>query len=151
MLYEVITHRGLGACRGSLVRFTAAAACVITSYSIHYTKLYDSGRSKNVIVLPNGENVYPEVIEHKINTHGWVVESLVLENNGQIEAWIYPDYEYVDEQTAGANRADRRAFIAQLLRITSYNVCYTKLLRSASTRSGPSAPANWSRRWRPGW
>jgi len=77
--------------------------------------LHISGRSKNVIVLPNGENVYPEVIEHKINTHGWVVESLVLENNGQIEAWIYPDYEYVDEQTAGANRADRRAFIAQLL------------------------------------
>lgn len=77
--------------------------------------LHISGRSKNVIVLPNGENVYPEAIEHKINTYSWVVESLVLENNTQVEAWIYPDYEYIDEQTAGSNRADRRAFIAQLL------------------------------------
>ena len=77
--------------------------------------LHISGRSKNVIVMPNGENVYPEAIEHKINTYGWVVESLVLENSGQVEAWIYPDYEFIDEQTAGANRADRRAFIGKLL------------------------------------
>jgi len=81
----------------------------------NHGNLHIRGRSKNVIVLANGENVYPEVIEHKINTYGWVVECLVLENNGQVEAWIYPDYEYIDEQTAGASRADRRAFIGQLL------------------------------------
>lgn len=77
--------------------------------------LYVRGRSKNVIVLPSGENVYPEAIEHKINTYPWVTESLVLENNGQVEAWIYPDYEFVDEQTAGGSRLDRRAHIENLL------------------------------------
>ncbi len=77
--------------------------------------LHVRGRSKNVIVLANGENVYPEVIEHKINTFPWVVESLVLENNGQVEAWIYPDYEFIDEQTSGGSRIDRRTYIENLL------------------------------------
>ena len=77
--------------------------------------LHVRGRSKNLIVLPSGENVYPEVIEHKINTYPWVTESLVLENNGQVEAWIYPDYEFIDEQTAGGTRLDRRAHIESLL------------------------------------
>ena len=77
--------------------------------------LHVRGRSKNVIVLASGENVYPEAIEHKINTNTWVVESLVLENNGQVEAWIYPDYEFIDEQTAGGSRIDRRTYIENLL------------------------------------
>jgi long-chain acyl-CoA synthetase len=47
-----------------------------------------------------------------------VVESLVLENNGQIEAWIYPDYEFIDEQTAGGSRTDRRTYIENLLEST---------------------------------
>jgi long-chain acyl-CoA synthetase len=77
--------------------------------------LHVCGRSKNVIVLASGENVYPEAIEHKINTSPWVVESLVVENNGQIEAWIYPDYEFIDEQTSGSSRSDRRSYIENLL------------------------------------
>lgn len=77
--------------------------------------LHVSGRSKNVIVLPNGENVYPEAIEHKLNAYHWVVESLLVENNGQMEAWVYPDYEFIDDQTAGSSRADRRAYIENLL------------------------------------
>jgi long-chain acyl-CoA synthetase len=77
--------------------------------------LHVCGRSKNVIVLPSGENVYPEAIEHKLNTYNWVVESLVLENSGQVEAWIYPDYEYIDEQTAGDSRGDRRSYLENLL------------------------------------
>ena len=77
--------------------------------------LYVRGRSKNVIVLASGENVYPEAIEHKINTFNWVVESLVLENNSQIEAWVYPDYEFIDDQTSGESRLDRRAYIENLL------------------------------------
>ncbi|MGB3224680.1 MAG: AMP-binding protein [Desulforhopalus sp.] len=77
--------------------------------------LHVCGRSKNIIVLSNGENVYPEAIEHKLNTYHWVVESLLIENNGQIEAWIYPDYEFIDDQTAGSSRAERRAFIENLL------------------------------------
>lgn len=84
--------------------------------------LHVCGRSKNVIVLANGENVYPEAIEHKLNTYHWVVESLLIENNGQIEAWVYPDYEFIDEQTAGSSRVDRRTYIENLLESTRTEV-----------------------------
>jgi long-chain acyl-CoA synthetase len=76
--------------------------------------LHVKGRSKNVIVMANGENVYPEAVEHKINTCHWVVESLVMENSGQLEAWVYPDYEFIDEVTAGKGRSERRAYIENL-------------------------------------
>jgi long-chain acyl-CoA synthetase len=80
--------------------------------------LHVRGRSKNVIVMANGENIYPEAIEHKLNTFHWVVESLVLENSGQLEAWVYPDYEFIDEATAGKGRAERREHIERLLEST---------------------------------
>ena len=73
--------------------------------------LHIRGRSKNVIVMANGENVYPEPIEHKINVYSWVVESLVVENNGKLDAWIYPDYEFIDEKTDGQSRVKRREYI----------------------------------------
>ncbi len=76
------------------------------------------GRSKSVIVLANGENIYPETIEHKLNRYPLLVESLVLENRGKIEAWVYPDYDFIDEVTAGQSREQRHVYItAQLEQI----------------------------------
>jgi long-chain acyl-CoA synthetase len=77
--------------------------------------LHVCGRSKNVIVLANGENVYPEAIEHKINGHHWVVESLIVCNDDRLEAWVYPDYEFIDAQTAGSSRSDRHRYLDNLL------------------------------------
>jgi len=77
--------------------------------------LHIKGRSKSVIVLSNGENVYPEAIEHKINAYPFVVESLVVENRGMLEAWVYPDYEFIDSKTEGQNRSRRHQYIAGLL------------------------------------
>ncbi len=74
--------------------------------------LFIKGRSKSVIVLSNGENIYPEAIEHKVNSFPFVVESLVVENRGMLEAWVYPDYEFIDSKTAGQNRTQRHQFIA---------------------------------------
>ncbi len=76
------------------------------------------GRSKSVIVLANGENIYPETIEHKLNRYPLLVESLVLENRGKIEAWVYPDYDFIDEVTSGQSREQRHIYItAQLEQI----------------------------------
>jgi len=76
--------------------------------------LHIKGRSKSVIVLSNGENVYPEAIEHNINSYPFVVESLVVENRGLLEAWVYPDYEFVDSKTAGQSRTQRHQYISGL-------------------------------------
>ena len=77
--------------------------------------LHIRGRSKSVIVLSSGENIYPEAIEHKLNAYPFVVESLVVENNNLLEAWIYPDYEYIDAQTTGQSRQQRHQYITAAL------------------------------------
>lgn len=77
--------------------------------------LFISGRSKSVIVLSSGENIYPEAIEHKLNAFPFVMESLVVENNGLLEALIYPDYEYLDSKTQGQTMAMRQEYLNRLL------------------------------------
>lgn len=49
------------------------------------------GRSKNMILRPDGQNIYPEEIEDKLNNEPLVLESLVLEKEGRLEALIVPD------------------------------------------------------------
>lgn len=80
-----------------------------------FGNLHIKGRCKNIIVMANGENIYPEAIEHKVNAYHWVVESLVVEDSGRLNAWIYPDYEYIDEITAGQSRVQRREYLYGLL------------------------------------
>ncbi len=54
--------------------------------------LYIKGRSKSMILGPSGQNIYPEEIESSINNMPYVVESLVIEDEGKIVALIYPDF-----------------------------------------------------------
>lgn len=75
--------------------------------------LYIKGRSKSVIVLSHGENIYPEVIEEKINAFAQVVESLVVANQDRIEALVYLDYEQVDR--VSNTRDEQRRYVEQLL------------------------------------
>jgi len=60
--------------------------------------LFLTGRKKNLIITPNGENVSPEEIENKIGANRVVQEILVRDSEGVIEAEIYPDYEYVEKK-----------------------------------------------------
>ena len=53
-----------------------------------------TGRKKNLIITPNGENVSPEEIENKLSEKRIIQEVLVRESQGVIEAEIFPDYEY---------------------------------------------------------
>ncbi len=59
--------------------------------------LYIIGRCKNVIVAASGENIYPEEVESKLNEHGGVLESLVLETGGQITARVVLNPEYLEK------------------------------------------------------
>ncbi len=58
--------------------------------------IYIKGRSKNMILGPSGQNIYPEEIESVLNNNEYVQECLVRDNDGKIEALIYPDYEMAD-------------------------------------------------------
>jgi long-chain acyl-CoA synthetase len=55
--------------------------------------LYLRGRSKTMILGGNGQNIYPEEIEAKLNNLYLVMESLVIERGGKLTALVYPDYE----------------------------------------------------------
>ncbi len=54
--------------------------------------LFIKGRSKCMILGPSGQNIYPEEMESVINSLSYVVDSLVIEDNGGLTALVYPDY-----------------------------------------------------------
>lgn len=53
--------------------------------------VYIKGRCKNMLLSTNGQNIYPEEIESKLNNMPYVNESLVIMNQGKLVALIYPD------------------------------------------------------------
>ena len=66
--------------------------------------LYITGRKKNLIILSNGKNVYPEEIENVLSTTPGVLEIVVYEGQSRrgishnaIVAEIYPDTEYLEK------------------------------------------------------
>ena len=54
--------------------------------------LFIKGRTKCMILGPSGQNIYPEEVETVINSQPYVVDSLVIEDNGGLTALIYPDF-----------------------------------------------------------
>jgi len=56
-------------------------------------RLYIKGRMKNTIVGSSGENIYPEDIESVINNSQFVIESLVIEEDGFLVAKVLLDIE----------------------------------------------------------
>ena len=60
--------------------------------------LFIKGRLKNMILGPNGENIYPEEIEAIINEDEQVLESLVFQRDDKLMARVHLNYEALDEQ-----------------------------------------------------
>ncbi|TRX72692.1 AMP-binding protein [Carboxylicivirga sp. M1479] len=60
--------------------------------------IYIKGRSKNMLLGASGQNIYPEEIEATITSMEYVQECLVRDNDGKLEALIYPDYEATDAE-----------------------------------------------------
>ena len=46
-----------------------------------------------MLLGPNGQNIYPEEIEDKLNSMLMVSESIIVQRNNRLEALIHPDYE----------------------------------------------------------
>lgn len=58
--------------------------------------IYIRGRSKTMLLSSNGQNIFPEEIESKLNNLPFVLESLIIERNKKLVALVYPDYEGLD-------------------------------------------------------
>ena len=53
--------------------------------------IFIHGRSKNMILGPSGQNIYPEELEDKLNSLPCVVESIVVDRDHKLVALVYPD------------------------------------------------------------
>lgn len=51
------------------------------------------GRSKNLLLGANGQNIYPEEIEDKLNNLPYVAESIVVQQNDKLVGLVYPDFD----------------------------------------------------------
>ena len=68
--------------------------------------LFIKGRTKCMILGPSGQNIYPEEVETALNSQPYVVDSLVIEDDGGLTALIYPDF-----QQGTKDGMDQRAFL----------------------------------------
>ena len=55
--------------------------------------VFIKGRIKNMLLGANGQNIYPEEIEDKLNSMTLVSESIIVQRDQKIVALIHPDYE----------------------------------------------------------
>ena len=59
------------------------------------------GRSKNMLLGSNGQNIYPEEIEDKLNSLPYVTESIVVQRDNKLVGLVFPDYD--EAKIAGLN------------------------------------------------
>ncbi len=69
--------------------------------------LFIRGRKKTMILGPNGQNIYPEEIEEKLNNMPYVIESLVISQEEKLVALIYPDWEQMSQAHISSAEIDR--------------------------------------------
>jgi long-chain acyl-CoA synthetase len=56
-----------------------------------FGNVFINGRSKNMLLSANGQNIYPEEIEDKLNSMALVMESIVVQRDAKLVALVHPD------------------------------------------------------------
>ena len=72
--------------------------------------IFIKGRSKNMILSANGQNIYPEEIEAVVNNQPYVIESVVVDRGARLVALIY-----MDAEKAKSEGVDLEAYKAQIM------------------------------------
>lgn len=73
--------------------------------------VFIKGRSKNMLLGANGQNIYPEEIEDKLNSLPMVLECVVIQKGEKLYALVYPDMEQVKALKLGED--DLKAIMEQ--------------------------------------
>ena len=85
--------------------------------------IYIKGRSKNMILSANGQNIYPEEIEAEVNNQPYVIESVVIDRGTRLVALVY-----TDQDKMKAEGVDVEAFKKDLMTAVNANMpAYSKL------------------------
>ena len=83
-------------------------------------RLFIKGRSKAMILSSNGQNVYPEEIEDKLNNLPAVVESVVVGRKGKIVALVFPDTDYLKKNNLSVEQQMADNLIALNKKLPQY-------------------------------
>jgi long-chain acyl-CoA synthetase len=84
--------------------------------------IFIKGRTKNMILGPSGQNIYPEEIEARIMNLHYISECVIVERDGKLVAKVYPDHEAMKEHhikmenLAGVMEENRKKLNADLPR-----------------------------------
>ncbi len=105
------------------------------------------GRSKNMLLGPSGQNIYPEEIEDKLNNMPFVSECIVIQQSDhRLAALIYPDFEDafghgMDEAAIAAKMEENRAALnaelpaySQIARVKIYHEEFEKTPKKSIKR-----------------
>ena len=82
--------------------------------------IFIKGRSKNMLLSANGQNIYPEEIEDKLNSMAMVSESIIVQKDDHLVALVYPDMDeaenlgFTDEDLENIMEQNRQNLNAQL-------------------------------------
>ncbi len=76
-----------------------------------YGNVFINGRSKNMLLGPSGQNIYPEEIEDKLNSMTMVVESIVVQRDTKLVALVHPDMD--EAQNLGLGEDDLKNIMEQ--------------------------------------
>ena len=91
-----------------------------------YGNVFIKGRSKNMLLGPSGQNIYPEEIEDRLNSMPLVVESVVVQRDTKLVALIYPDFD--EAKNMGIGKTDIEAQMQQNLQdLNATQPAYCKL------------------------
>ena len=104
------------------------------------------GRSKNMLLGTNGQNIYPEEIEGQLNNMQYVSESIIIQQGEKLVALVYPDFDEafangLDEKGVAAaiehNRQQLNANLpgySQIARVKIYNEEFEKTPKKSIKR-----------------
>ncbi len=115
-----VVSRGLNVMLGYYKNEQATKACIDENGWFHTGDLgqlspdghlFIRGRIKNMLLSSNGQNVYPEEIEDKLNSMAMVGESLIVQQGDQLIGLVYPDTDAA--QQLGFKEGDLNAIMEQ--------------------------------------
>ena len=91
--------------------------------------VFIKGRSKNMLLGPSGQNIYPEEIEEKLSNMPYVCENIIIQqSDNKLVALIYPDFE--EAYANGLTQADiEKAMEANRVAVNAELPAYSQIAR----------------------
>jgi len=79
----------------------------------HNNFIYIKGRSKNMLLGPSGQNIYPEELEARLSNMPYVLECVVVQRDSKLTALVFPDKDamkahHIDESALDTIMAENR-------------------------------------------